>query len=64
MSFDLRSVLILRSRVQRGVSKGGPGCRGAWFETRRFAPLLTMREAQIGAIRHSLFAIRSQADVT
>jgi hypothetical protein len=58
MSFVSRSVLILRSRVQRGVSKDGPGRRGAWFETRSFAALLTMRDAQIGAIRHSPFATR------
>ncbi len=60
MSFVSRSVLILRSRVQRGVSKDGPGRRGAWFETRSFAALLTMRDSQIEpfAIRHSLFVIR------
>jgi len=33
-----RTILILRSRPQVGVSKD------AWFETRRYATLLTMRE--------------------
>ncbi len=56
MSFDTRSALILRSRAQRGVSKDGPELRAAWFETRSFAPLLTMRAEQSGAIRYSLFA--------
>ncbi len=36
------SILILRSRAQRGVSKDG-AAGAAWFETRRFATLLTMR---------------------
>jgi hypothetical protein len=56
MIFDSRSVLILRSRAQRGVSKDGPKLRVAWFETRCFAALLTMRAEQSGAIRYSPFA--------
>jgi hypothetical protein len=32
--------LILRSRPKAGVSKDG----ASWFETRRFATLLTMRD--------------------
>jgi hypothetical protein len=58
MSFDSHSVLILMSRAQRGVSKDGPEFRGAWFETRSFAALLTMRAEQSGAIRYSPFAPR------
>jgi hypothetical protein len=53
MRFGSRSVLILRSRAQRGVSKDGLGRGGAWFETRSFVALLTMREAQRGAIGYS-----------
>jgi hypothetical protein len=56
MSFDSRSALILRSRAQRGVSKDGSESGAAWFETRSFAALLTMRAAESGAIRYSLFA--------
>jgi hypothetical protein len=55
MSFDSRSALILRSRAQRGVSKDGAEVRAAWFETRSFAALLTMRAEQF-AIRYSPFA--------
>ncbi len=33
------TILILRSRAKRGVSKD----EDSWFETRRFAALLTMR---------------------
>jgi hypothetical protein len=55
MSFDSHSALILRSRAQRGVSKDGAELRAAWFETRSFAALLTMRAEQ-SAICHSLFA--------
>jgi len=53
MGFDPASALILRSRAERGVSKDGRGCRGVWFETRSFAALLTMRDLEIGTIRHS-----------
>jgi hypothetical protein len=35
--------LILRSRAKRGVSKDGRERSASWFETRRFAALLTMR---------------------
>ena len=35
--------LILRNRAKRGVSKDGRECSASWFETRRFAALLTMR---------------------
>ncbi len=64
MSNDPRSTLILRSRAQRGVSKDDRSHRAGWFETRSFAALLTMRELRGGAIRHSLFDIRPQADAT
>jgi hypothetical protein len=56
MSFNSHSALVLRSRVQRGVSKDGPELRAAWFETRSFAALLTMRVEQSCAIRYSPFA--------
>jgi hypothetical protein len=46
MSFESHSALILRSRAQRGVSKDGAELRVAWFETRSFAALLTMRAEQ------------------
>jgi hypothetical protein len=54
MSLDSHSALILRSRAQRGVSKDGPELRAAWFETRGFVALLTMRAEQSGAVRSSL----------
>jgi hypothetical protein len=62
MGCDLSSTLILRSRAQRGVSKDGSGRCAGWFETRSFAALLTTRKPRVGAIRHSLFAIRLQAE--
>jgi len=63
MRFESLSVLILRSRAQRGVSKDGQKRSARWFETRSFAALLTMREPRIGAIDHSPFAICSQAEL-
>jgi len=64
MNLDAHSALILRSRASRGVSKDGVGCCVAWFETRCFAALLTIRGTRNGAIRHSLSAIRPKADAT
>jgi hypothetical protein len=58
MNLNAHSALILRSRALRGVSKDGVGYCIAWFETRCFAALLTMRDARNGAIRHSPFTIR------
>jgi hypothetical protein len=62
MRIESHSALILRSRAQRGVSKDGNKRGAGWFETRSFAALLTMRELRNGAIRHSPFAIRPQAE--
>jgi hypothetical protein len=39
MAANTPSILILRSRPKAGVSKD----EFSWFETRRFATLLTMR---------------------
>jgi hypothetical protein len=49
MNLDAHSALILRSRALRGVSKDGVGCCVAWFETRCFAALLTMRPIDFAA---------------
>ena len=48
--------LILRSGPKDCVSKDGP--RGTWFETRRFATLLTMRSGQV---RNRVESLRLQA---